>query len=204
MNIFIAELTKVFSNNGSVSAVTASLTVIGSILTFSIFKANRQRDRIARTFDFLNKWKQREFQEARDHVMEVIKPKINPDFIKSGFRGLDEKDFHSARMISNFLGFVGDAMIMGFLEDRLLLHEIGTPVIRLWKVLCPILEQERKRRENELQAELAGDRQKLIIGKNAYKERYADGFEYLAVRARDFRQNRAFPFHKFRWPSETL
>src|ERR1700760_683049 len=123
------------------------LTIFGLIISASSFlvgfRAAQRKDRITQTFLFLNEWRSAEYTAARDYVLEVVQPKLTDDVIKDGLRGLDAEDALRVRNVSYLLDYAGTAMVLGFIDEKLLLVVIGDSVQKLWRVLGRLITAER-------------------------------------------------------------
>jgi hypothetical protein len=170
------------------------LTALGLILSAASFLVGfltaRRKDRITQTFLFLNEWRSKEYTAARDYVFEVVAPKLTDEAIARGLRGLDPEDALQVRNVSYLLDYAGTAMVLGFIDDKLLLIVIGDSVQKLWRVLGRLIVAER------------GIRKEGVTDRDAtayqYENDYLAGFEHIAERARTLNEKGTFRFSRYR------
>ncbi len=179
---------------GTLTIILSVLALIVSASSFLIpYTTGRQRDRITQTFAFLNEWRSAEYTTARDSIFKTIEPKLkDPDLVSKGLDGLEPEEKQLVRRVAHLLEYAGTAMALGFIDERLVIIEIGDPVERLWRILGKLVYAERAIREEK-------DRNSPFASPTRYKAVYQAGFEHLAERVRIFPKARRLQFSAYRW-----
>ncbi len=89
-------------------------TVVTLLNTFYRDSQGKRRDKISKTFDFLNEWRKDDIIQARAFVYASIVPRLTASVAAKGFLGLPEEDRKTVRKLTLFLDYVGSALAMAF------------------------------------------------------------------------------------------
>jgi hypothetical protein len=168
----------------------ASLAI--SISTFSI---SHRKDRYTQTFSFLNEWRSKDYTDDRDYIFGDLKKRLTDDVVCQGFGGLSTEDVRRVRRVTNLLDYAGTAMLLGHVDKKLLIVEIGDPIRRLWEVLGGLIYAERERRRQ-------WKKESPTTGPD-YDVVYQAGFEHIAECARTFPADGGLHYKQYRAPSRT-
>lgn len=164
-------------------AVSAGSFVIGYLTA-------RRKDHITQTFLFLNEWRSKDYTASRDYVNDTVQPKLTEEIIARGLRGLSSEDALHVRNVCYLLDYAGTALVLGFIDETLLLVVIGDPVQKLWRNLGRLIEAERSIRRSA--AEERG------ANMYRYEDDFQAGFEHIAERARILKEGHTLTYIRYR------
>lgn len=174
---------------GSAGTLTILIPAVYYATQFAVGRANLQAAKRKLTLEFLNEWRQPEFNKSRQHVLRTVLRKCKEggeSFVEKGYAGLTEADKLHVIRVSYFCDYLGNMIALKAVEEKLLLTILCRPIIDHWHVLRPLIEAERRNR-------LASASHDAAAGKTGdnYLEKYQAGFEHLYDSASNFKQKGA-------------
>jgi hypothetical protein len=135
---------------------------------------------------YLDEWRSPEFTADRDFIAEVIPPRLTRSFVKGGYSGLSEGENGRIRHVSHYLEYLGTMMKNEYLDEQLILEQIGEPVEQLWRILGHLVKAERDNKTMGVDLSALTDG-----GRDHHSQRYQRGFEHIAARSCIFQRGRS-------------